>query len=170
MMHSTLDRFEEIILRHLHNLCGKELAERIMNVYLPVIRELQDDHDAAKVQAERIYKAHKDGIRPEAWIEHIRKTRQKYSSKLASPTMPAAKAAITVTVVNGASPAIRSNPPATLVNLARQKAAKQRKQAAKQPLRRDSATGRFLPRESSSVGDAGPAEPIRGSRKVKPVQ
>lgn len=77
-MNNTLDRFEEIILDHLKKLCGDKIAQKIMDTYLPVMRELQDDHDSAKIQAERFYKAYNDGIEPRKWIDHIHKTRRKY--------------------------------------------------------------------------------------------
>jgi|GEM_PF-3493531 len=197
MMHRTLDRFEEIILRHLQGWCNDELAGNIMSTYLPVIRELQDDHDGAKVQAEKIYQAYKDGIRPQDWIDHIRKTRQKYKNMLTAPATRLPQDNITITVLYGNANKIRRSAPvgapharrktAPLAVIEVQAAAKSTKpqatrskkthsaaasklEGSSERIRRDSATGRFLAKDASVGSDAQHAGPVKGYRKVKPVQ
>lgn len=70
--------FEEIVLEELIKLCGNETARKVIDTYGSVIRFLQDNHDSAKVQAERYYREYNAGTSAEDWLQHIRKTREKY--------------------------------------------------------------------------------------------
>lgn len=82
MVSLKLDRFEDILLKSVAEKCGdKEKAIKIINTYLPVIRALHDNHDSSRIQAERYIKAYEANIDPKLWIEHINKTRKKYSRK-----------------------------------------------------------------------------------------
>ncbi|MBT2761884.1 hypothetical protein [Paenibacillus sp. ISL-20] len=64
--------FENLIVEKLIDFGISRLeADEIVLKYLPVIHELNDTHDSARIQAERYYNAHLNNVKPTEWLEKI---------------------------------------------------------------------------------------------------
>lgn len=89
-MEKTWTPFEELLAKTIeerHN-CGEQIAEHIIDTYLPVIRELNDQHDGVRIQADRYYKAYKEDQKPKEWLEHIYRTNEIYNVSMPIKTQP----------------------------------------------------------------------------------
>lgn len=75
-MKAGLNEYENIIVHEMESLGVLNYkATEIVNKYLPVIRELNDTHDSARIQAERYIEAYKKEIDPDVWLNKINKIR-----------------------------------------------------------------------------------------------
>lgn len=75
-MKAGLNEYEHIIVHEMESLgLLNYKATEIVHKYLPVIRELNDTHDSARIQAERYIEAYNKEIDPDIWLNKINKIR-----------------------------------------------------------------------------------------------
>ncbi|MFC5649493.1 hypothetical protein ACFPYJ_10180 [Paenibacillus solisilvae] len=79
-MADILTGFEKMIVSKLveYHGCQPDEANAIVQKYLPVIRLLDDNHDSARIQAERYFSAYKQGTDPGQWVSKILQYREAF--------------------------------------------------------------------------------------------
>jgi hypothetical protein len=79
-MAEILTEFEKMIVAKLveYHGCQHNEANTIVQKYLPVIRLLDDNHDSARIQAERYFSAYDKGTDPDQWVTKILQYREAF--------------------------------------------------------------------------------------------